>query len=123
MGIDETLFVYAIASHFKCVVCNDVCEDVVTTSCQHLFCRSCLAQAFLRSNSCPTCRTQQISVFPLPLVLQNIYYSLELRCSNSNRGCHEIMTLERWLNSHRVNCPKALATCPYPGCDCTEGKR
>lgn len=40
----------------ECPICTSVCEDVVTTPCNHAFCNDCLNDWLSTSNKCPMCR-------------------------------------------------------------------
>jgi len=93
MGIPEELFVNSskIPIRFFCSICLDVCEDAVSTHCDHVFCKQCIEdlQTMKTSNKyeCPNCRQSMYPIKPAEkirefIAMQQVYCSerAEWRC-------------------------------------------
>jgi hypothetical protein len=47
-----------ISNMFNCIICQDLCEDVVDLDCcGQVYCNSCIRQWISKENSCPMCRS------------------------------------------------------------------
>jgi len=61
----------------KCSVCYEFAEEKVITSCNHLFCKKCLSQWGLISQTCPMCRTAIVIEQP-PIVQPSIQEVMDI---------------------------------------------
>ena len=112
MGIDVARFVGEFFESFFCPICLDVVEDpVMTTNCEHLFCKPCF-ESVARSSiaQCLTCRepTSKHGSKPLNHVLKSIYGSLKMRCKDLT--CDEKVTTSNY-KMHDETCPRLNFSC------------
>lgn len=47
-----------IKNNDECVICTEICNNIVLTPCNHKFCQNCISIWLNKSNSCPYCRTK-----------------------------------------------------------------
>jgi len=94
---------------YCCVICLDIAEDGVETSCCHqLFCYDCLSRV---RKKCPMCRRQfQIVTSSKADVIKRMLS----KCTNEGCG-KEVLRLE--LKEHKRVCLHRLFTCPSEGCE------
>lgn len=124
MGYESTRFVELnsdLEDELTCVICcNILCEPVVTPCC-HSFCRECVGRWLKDFKSCPVCRKPCYKICKSPVIVTNLIGRLRIRCDNEEKGCNEVMAVER-LSSHTkvcsfkpkrsilTNAPKAIRT-------------
>lgn len=53
MGFDVTRFVGETSEELICSICSEILEDPLTTECEHLFCRRCIADWLRDNRTCP----------------------------------------------------------------------
>ena len=101
-----------VYSELTCAICLNVPLHPVMTSCQHLFCRDCLAQYQQQNEEisrCPTCRVESPQR-PAALVAGSLVYRIwsktNARCGNCDRGCPWIGSISD-LEAHYQACRPA----------------
>ena len=47
-----------IKNNDECVICKEICNNIVLTPCNHKYCQDCISIWLNKSNSCPYCRTK-----------------------------------------------------------------
>ena len=58
-----------LAKELGCNICLDIPREPVITTCEHLFCKSCINKARRNNGSCPVCRRDPtpVSLPPIPM--------------------------------------------------------
>ena len=118
-----------------CSICQDIFDSPVTRDCGHTFCKNCIDTN--PSDRCPLCREKNDSKkTSVNRVIQAMTERLPCRCPNAdedeeksgnsssrngdgNALCLWTGTLGQ-LASHLIQCPAAVATCPFAVHGCTE---
>lgn len=131
LSLTKRLFVERsrISKHLTCSICMDVFSDpVMPATCQHTFCRKCLASLAANSRTastpCPYCRkTFKLASVKINILAASLINELDIYCSNRSVGCAwkgEIQRipahlkicsygkekLPQWLADHRLNIEK-----------------
>ena len=123
MGFDIVRFP-EVSRELICSICAAVLENPVELPCRHVFCSQCISRWLDTNHSCPNCR-RNVRIrdlkSALPL-LKNIIGKLKIRCDFVQRGCTEIVELER-LGAHTSVCPFSPMTCENEGCELTFSRR
>ena len=117
-GYEEERFEHEVDNKLLCPICSNVLKDPVQCRNEHYFCRSCIKK-HLHENSetCPMCQdylTEETLTKP-PRLLTNMLECLKIRCDHANRGCRELIKLER-LPQHVKSCGYSPTRCTNPGC-------
>ena len=107
MGIDVGLFIGTAHDPFICNVCRKVVEDPVTTSCEHLYCRTCFSPGRCRNRRCERILH---SSYPLGKVLDKVYQALELAGRCRVNGCDQTLTISNF-ERHEETCSKRTVDC------------
>ncbi|CAG2101140.1 unnamed protein product [Medioppia subpectinata] len=100
----------------SCAICKNILlEPRVIQCCQQTFCKHCITEWFKRSPLCPVCRHQMrgnaSARLSLPSrILNNRLKKLRIVCNHKERGCQEVLTLDR-LGSHSRSCPHRDGVC------------
>ncbi|XP_059139714.1 uncharacterized protein LOC131927859 [Physella acuta] len=100
-----------------CGICKNVLDKPMETSCRHVFCTECINQALDEQLKCPLCRKKcrrRNLKEVLPLV-QNMINKLTMKCSNFDKGCTDLISLEKYLDHNKI-CEYAMVQCRYKGC-------
>jgi hypothetical protein len=133
---DVTLFVEAPNEYFECPLCINILKDpVLFPKGGHTFCRSCVTESLVTSETCPTCR-ERLTIDSLisNRLINNMIEDLEVKCLSvpflaedqvrkSKRmklGFKEFCEWTGKLNgaeSHYNECQFANTTCPNDGFD------
>ncbi|CAF3501606.1 unnamed protein product [Rotaria socialis] len=102
----------SISDELKCSICTEPFIDpVVTSSCDHTFCRSGIESALKRKAACPDCRHEPLSsgeLKPSGRILLNLLNRLLVRCTN----CRQT-NIQRGLFDDHIKklCPKVDVAC------------
>ncbi|BGO91972.1 hypothetical protein NBRC10512v2_004234 [Rhodotorula toruloides] len=84
----------------ECPICRSPLADPVQTpTCQHLFCRACLARSLALARSCPIDRSPLDSVDdcePAPRAVRELLDNLTVRCLLRNGACGKEMRRDEW---------------------------
>ncbi|XP_073679595.1 E3 ubiquitin-protein ligase PDZRN3-B [Garra rufa] len=117
MGFDLDRFEGPVDPDFICKLCGKVLEDPLSTPCGHVFCAACALQWLSKVSSCPV-QCRQISTKELNhvLPLKNLILKLDIKCDHHNRGCNQVMKLQR-LSEHAEKCEFSPVGCRNEGCD------
>ncbi|CAG2116685.1 unnamed protein product [Medioppia subpectinata] len=100
----------------SCAICKNILlEPRVIQCCQQTFCNHCITEWFKRSPLCPVCRHQMrgnasARLSRPSLILNNRLKKLRIVCNHKERGCQEVLTLDR-LGSHSRSCPHRDGVC------------
>lgn len=81
-------------------------DPVQTPTCQHLFCRACLARSLSLARSCPIDRSPLDSVHacePAPRAVRELLDDLTVRCLRGNGACGKEMRRDEW-DRHALEC-------------------
>jgi len=120
MGIEINRFQGEVDEELLCPICSGVLENPLQApNCEHAFCSGCIHEWLSRQPTCPVDR-QNITppqLRPVPRILRNLLYRLQLTCDNSVYGCTAILKLDV-LQSHIQECefnPKRPVPCEL-GC-------
>ena len=118
----------------ECPICLLVLrEPFQATCCGKSFCKECIEQLKIRSNSCPTCKIENFFSYPNKGLEQSLY-DFEVYCSHKSRGCEwrgELRELDKHLNSEPPTdkslegCPFTVIKCPlnHTGCEVKLSRR
>ena len=83
-SVHTELFSSSVASIFTCTICQGVSNGTipVKTTCEHIFCKSCIDGWLSVSPACPVCRTclEDTDVMPLHGHLLEVFDSLTVVC-------------------------------------------
>ncbi|XP_032078110.1 E3 ubiquitin-protein ligase NRDP1-like [Thamnophis elegans] len=117
MGYDMERFVGYVNEGLICCICRDVLQDPVQAPCEHAFCTSCIHGWLIQHNSCPEDRQfLDLSILrPLYRYMRNDLNRLQLHCTNRDRGCEIVCSLES-IDSHEYECEYTHVPCPNNGC-------
>ncbi|XP_046841386.1 uncharacterized protein LOC124435472 isoform X2 [Xenia sp. Carnegie-2017] len=117
-GYEQERFLDKVHSRFECPICFKIFKDPVHCPNQHHFCRSCIERCLLSSNKCPQCNCQITSktLQDAPRIVTEMLEDHDIRCTNVNRGCPEIMKLQ-FLERHEKNCGYSPTPCRNEGCN------
>lgn len=111
MGIDKKRFISNVEisiDKFLCGICHDVVSDpILTSGCEHYFCRQCVTVNF---KICPTCGTECEGFINVGSALKRIYSNIKIKCIYAS--CDAILTLENYIQ-HERKCPQGFYECPY----------
>ena len=119
---------------YECPVCLLVLrEPYQATCCGKSFCKECIERLKIRSNSCPTCKTENFFSYPNKGLEQSLY-DFEVYCSHKSKGCEwrgELRELDKHLNSEPPTdkslegCPFTVIKCPlnHTGCEVKLSRR
>jgi len=126
MGYDMVRFVGEVDEELICPICSAVLEDPrLAPECEHAFCADCIHEWLNRQQTCPVDR-RSISIAelkPVPRILKNLLYRLEIHCDNEEYGCTTVVKLDI-LSMHLKECehnPKKPVACGL-GCGLTVPK-
>lgn len=78
---------------------SPLADPVQTPTCQHLFCRACLARSLALARSCPIDRSPLDSVDdcePAPRAVRELLDNLTVRCLLRNGACGKEMRRDEW---------------------------
>ena len=104
----------------ECPICLLVLrEPYQATCCGKSFCKECIERLKIRSNSCPTCKTENFFSYPNKGLEQSLY-DFEVYCSHKSKGCEwrgELRELDKHLNSEPPT-DKSLEGCPFTVIKC-----
>ncbi|XP_034278341.1 RING finger protein 151-like isoform X2 [Pantherophis guttatus] len=117
MGYDMDRFVGHVNEGLICCICRGVLQDPLQAPCEHAFCTSCIYRWLLQHNSCPEDRQSlDLSVLrPLYRYMRNDLNQLQLHCTNKDRGCEIVCSLES-IDSHECDCEYSQIPCPNNAC-------
>ena len=105
----------------ECPVCLLVLrEPHQVTCCGCAFCRECIEQIQTDKKSCPTCNSQDFSVFP-DIRLQRLLYDFRVLCPHKTEGCEwsgELSQLEKHLNES-PKLDEQLNGCQFTEVECS----
>ncbi|BGP00042.1 hypothetical protein JCM10021v2_003719 [Rhodotorula toruloides] len=107
----KALFDYTqtVPHALECPICRSPLADPVQTStCQHLFCRACLARSLTLARSCPIDRSPLDSVDvcePAPRAVRELLDDLTIRCLLGSGACGKEMRRDEW-DRHALACEK-----------------
>lgn len=117
MGWSMDRFPFALDEDLLCGICKGVFQDVVTTSCGHTFCSTCL-QVWLQRTSgqtCPHCRLSLGDGKFIPVYsLRQVVNKLCIYCENRDRGCTVISRVEE-VSKHNDTCGYTQHSCSQCG--------
>eukprot|EP00455_Lapot_gusevi_P041729 TRINITY_DN4878_c0_g4_i1.p1 TRINITY_DN4878_c0_g4~~TRINITY_DN4878_c0_g4_i1.p1 ORF type:complete len:472 (-),score=60.83 TRINITY_DN4878_c0_g4_i1:41-1372(-) len=107
---------------FECVLCHDICKQIVELECGHVFGAQCMQhmmQARQGRNLCPLCQRP----FNAKKVHPNRYARLKILsfdayCIHKPDGCSYRGALASVLR-HQFLCPHRQVTCTLPSCQAT----
>ena len=92
-----------------CIICQEPLKDPQVTSCDHVFCRSCITQWMRQSSrSCPTCRLSLTSLQPANRPLRRMLDEIEVKCTKCGQ---QGLKREDFDNHIKKMCPKGDVTC------------
>ena len=111
----------------NCPICLLVLrEPYQATCCGKSLCKECIKRLKIRSNSCPTCQTENFFSYPNKGLEQSLY-DFEVYCSHKSKGCEwrgELRELDKHLNSEPPTdkslegCPFIITSCPFSHTGC-----
>ena len=112
MGFDASLVVSEERYHgaFLCAICQNLVDHdcLVTTTCSHCFCKSCLPLWLERSSKCPTCN-QDLLYAHNSATNKGIHHSLTMMIGDHATLVQPLATAQplahRLLQSILVKCP------------------
>jgi len=107
MGFDTIRFVELnedLEEELTCIICCGILREPVVTHCGHTFCRDCVNRWIKTERSCPVCRKPCHKLSKPPVLVTNLLGKLKIKCEHEDRGCSEVMTLDR-LHQHIAKCP------------------
>nr|SVE69843.1 EOG090X07HG [Eubosmina coregoni] len=120
MGIEINRFQGEVDEELLCPICGSVLENPLQApNCEHAFCSACIHEWLSRQPTCPVDR-QNITppqLKPVPRILRNLLYRLQLTCDNAVYGCTAVLKLDV-LQNHVSECefnPKRPVPCEL-GC-------
>ena len=101
-----------IDAAFVCTICRGVPSEPVITSCNHIFCSSCIRSWIRVASACPVCRfcIDETDIIPLNENLLFIYDSLMVKCTYTK--CQTKVSL-RNIKVHEMSCQHAAAVQIY----------
>lgn len=113
MGIVEEIFVEpTIQEDSFCAICHDVAYPPVETSCNHIFCKSCITEWLKFDNTCPLDRKENPclleSTEKTNRILEHKVYC-EYRCN----GCQFEGSLNEYIENHKQVCEYIKEACVY----------
>lgn len=118
-------YVGSYDQNLMCAICHCPFVAPVKLDCDHFFCQNCISLALMHQENdakcCPTCRrkTSQISIVPVPKIINRMLDELLVRCPAQNEGCAEELPrgtvqdhVDRYCSFSEVECPsdKCLLT-------------
>lgn len=111
--------------NLMCAICHSPFVRPVKIDCGHVFCEDCIAQALdhqtYGNQTCPTCRgkTNEISIVPVPKILDQILDELLVKCPLNSQGC--TAEIPRGSVQDHINqyCEYLEIDCPFNK-ECTE---
>lgn len=111
--------------NLMCAICHSPFVHPVKVDCGHVFCEDCIGQALDHQNlghqTCPTCRgkANEISIVPVPKILDQILDELLVKCPLSSQGC--TAEIPRGSVQDHINqyCEYLEIECPFNS-DCSE---
>ncbi|RKP10494.1 WD40-repeat-containing domain protein [Thamnocephalis sphaerospora] len=112
-------FVQTPSASFLCPVCQDVYQDpLITRSCNHSFCSTCIFQSIEVEALCPLCRSHIRNDDLHPnLVLSNLVGELQVYCTNRAHGCLTTVRLDD-LPTHMAQCAFTPVKCHHATLGC-----
>ena len=76
----------ATLSELQCPICQQILQDPLQTSCEHLFCKHCLLEALQRRpRDCPLCRQRHTHM--KDAFNQRKIGNLQVKCPKHAKGC------------------------------------
>lgn len=107
MGYDVERFTVDVDEELKCTICSDVLQDPLQiSSCEHVFCGSCIQPWLAQNNTCPVDRKQTTAAeLRQCRLLNNLLSNLKICCDNT--GCTEVVALS-CISSHLEECQANL---------------
>lgn len=82
----------------------------MSTSCQHVFCETCILRAIELSPTCPIDRSEltPTTLIIAPRIIQQIVNELKVYCSSKESGCNWIGERERLSDHLKLDCARNL---------------
>eukprot|EP01016_Furgasonia_blochmanni_P038063 TRINITY_DN4557_c0_g2_i3.p1 TRINITY_DN4557_c0_g2~~TRINITY_DN4557_c0_g2_i3.p1 ORF type:complete len:411 (+),score=70.50 TRINITY_DN4557_c0_g2_i3:124-1356(+) len=111
---DKILNPHLLMNDFICGICFCVVWDPLQcSSCDALFCNTCLKPWLRSSNKCPNrCRAR---FKPMNRVVRNMLSRVLVLCRNNESGCKDEIPYENYLK-HLGECAYRSVKCPNEGC-------
>jgi TNF receptor-associated factor 5 len=116
-GLD---YVKEVDINLICPVCRAAFVDPVTTSCDHVFCRECINEAYKTSQTCPIDRAQlrlSTDIKTAPRIIINQLNALEVRCPNAEDGCQKVLARALVEDHVGIYCDYTMVACPEEDCE------
>lgn len=108
--------------NLMCAICHCPFVFPVKLGCEHVFCQRCVNQAMTHqgrnSRTCPSCRRRidQLTITPVPKILEHILDELLVKCPHESEGCHEEIPRCRVQDHMLKYCPYSEVECPSEDC-------
>ncbi|XP_078543155.1 RING finger protein 151-like [Lissotriton helveticus] len=117
MGYDIERFVGYVNEGLLCCICRDVLEDPLQAPCEHAFCALCIQGWLVHHPNCPEDRQEldTATLRPLYRYMRNDLNRLQIHCSNRERGCEMVCSLES-VDRHERECEYSRISCSNSGC-------
>ncbi|XP_054166137.1 E3 ubiquitin-protein ligase NRDP1-like [Oppia nitens] len=106
MGYEIERFISEISDNLICKLCHKVYDNPKSlTSCDHIFCFSCIEKIVINENCCPLDHTliESSCIEEAPPFILDYLSVMKIKCDFSEHGCRESVPLNRLL-LHRLNC-------------------
>ncbi|KAJ6603994.1 E3 ubiquitin-protein ligase NRDP1 [Pseudolycoriella hygida] len=120
MGFSLDLFFGKIDDSFICVICAQVLEIPVESTCEHIFCNQCIEDWLAIRSTCPVCRISMVrNLKPAARYFRNLLDKLERKCDYESSRCSSVLKLDNFadhINNHCVYNPNSKKTCDK-GCN------
>ncbi|KAI7696115.1 E3 ubiquitin-protein ligase NRDP1 [Sarcoptes scabiei] len=116
MGFDTDLFdENDLNEELICSICACVLEKPLMSSCDHIFCGTCITKWLRNHDSCPIDRSAlRVGMLrKAPRIIINLINKLKLHCPHRATGCKELISVEQYYN-HVRDCdfhPNRFITC------------
>ncbi|CAM9886663.1 unnamed protein product, partial [Heterosigma akashiwo] len=100
-----------ISSQLLCTICQEVLQDPVQTSCEHLFCEEELSEWLANRQTCPfdNCIIKQDEISKPSRIVTNMLGELERYCKFKDTGCDWTGPAERLKNHLDQKCMRQKA--------------
>jgi hypothetical protein len=88
----------------KCMICFELCKDPsITSCCESLSCKQCIANWLLKSQTCPKCKAGKPTINLPNRFITRMFDNLKVKCNFHKNGCKNILSYFE-LKDHERNC-------------------